>query len=86
MAQKIKTLSFEEVIKKAKEKAKEVQKYYDETGLCFSCKKEKPILTTQPKLKETFPKISNPYLCQKCNEETEKILEEMRKDSGFMEL
>lgn len=85
----IKSMSFTDMLKDIEEHSKEVEKYYKESGgLCFHCKKEPSYLSLHPNIKsEPLPiHISSVYQCESCNNKTHKILQELRKDSGFFEI
>jgi hypothetical protein len=81
----IKAMRFDEVLKEAEEKQREKIKYFNETGLCCSCKKEKAYLAEHPDIKKLPVGISDGLMCQKCNNEIEELLKQLR-GPGFMEI
>ena len=68
----IKPLNIGSVLNELKEEAEKNENFVQETGLCFVCRKRK---VEEGKLK-----------CKTCNEETEQILSELRKEPGFTEI
>ncbi len=69
-----KALSFQEMIEQYKAKVEETHRQYLKTGLCSHCGKRKA----------TYPDGINPYLCSICNEETARLIRELRKDPSFV--
>jgi hypothetical protein len=63
--------SFEGMLRNVRTKQEEAFRYVKETGNCCACKKNS---VAKGKLR-----------CQKCIDESEKILKQLRGSSGFME-
>ena len=70
----IKAHSFGEVIQNVTEKARLAQEEHERNGgMCQNCGQEKA----------DYPNGFNPYHCNKCNEETLKIVAELQRGGGF---
>ena len=71
--QKVKIMSFQQVISDAEEQQKKNIEYVKKTGKCINCKKNKV--------------VKYGYIeCQECIDKKNKLLKELSKDPGFFQL
>jgi hypothetical protein len=72
-----KSMSFQEMIEDVKRKNEEALETHKKNGgMCQHCGKNKA----------EFPNGLNPFNCKECNEETQKIVNQLSKDPGFVQL
>jgi len=69
--ERVKGMSFAEMMSDVMTEKSKAIKYVRETGLCFCCKKN--------------PVVENQLECQECIDEREKLVSQLRGTPGFME-